>query len=143
MRSFMEKVLVDLGGWKPENRGMITNIRTVGVYVSDQDVALRFYTGVLGFEVRADRPMGKQGRWLEAAPPGAQSRLVIYPRTMMQDWESRKPSVVLGCEDLEVEYERLSGLGVEFSQTPTRMKWGSFAIFADPDGNEFVLAEGD
>lgn len=122
---------------------MITNIRTVGVYVSDQDAALRFYTEVLGFELRADRSMGRQGRWLEVAPPGAQSRLVIYPRTMMQDWEQRRPSVVFGCKDIEAEYRRLLGLGVKFLQTPTKMKWGAFAIFADPDGNEFVLAEGD
>ena len=122
---------------------MISNIRTVGVYVSDQDAALRFYTEVLGFEVRADLSMGRQGRWLEVAPPGAQSRIVIYPRAMMQDWDRRKPSVVFGCEDVDAEYRRLSGLGVEFSQTPTRMKWGSFAVFQDPDGNEFVLSEGD
>ena len=122
---------------------MISNIRTVGVYVSDQDAALRFYTEALGFEVRADLSMGRQGRWLEVAPPGAQSRIVIYPREMMQDWDRRKPSVVFGCEDVDAEYRRLSGLGVEFSQMPTKMKWGSFAIFADPDGNEFVLAEGD
>ena len=122
---------------------MISNIRTVGVYVSDQDAALRFYTEALGFEVRADLSMGRQGRWLEVAPPGAQSRIVIYPREMMQDWDRRKPSVVFGCEDVDAEYRRLSGLGVKFSQRPTRMKWGSFGIFVDPDGNEFVLAEGD
>ena len=122
---------------------MISNIRTVGVYVSDQDAALRFYTEVLEFEVRADRSMGRRGRWLEVAPPGAQSRIVIYPRAMMQDWDKRKTSLVLGCRDLEAEYQRLLGLGVNFSQTPTKMKWGAFAIFSDPDGNEFVLAEGD
>ena len=122
---------------------MISNIRTVGVYVSDQDAALRFYTEILGFEVRADRSMGRQGRWLEVAPPGAQTRIVIYPKAMMQDWDRRKPSVVFGCQDIESEHQRLSGLGVNFSQTPTSMKWGAFAIFTDPDGNEFVLAEGD
>lgn len=122
---------------------MITNIRTVGVYVSDQETTRRFYTEVLGFEIRADRSMGRQGRWLEVAPPGAQSRIVIYPRAKMQDWESRKPSLVLGCRDVEADYQRLSGLGVHFTQTPTKMKWGAFATFTDPDGNEFVLAEGD
>ena len=125
-----------------ENPGMITNIRTVGVYVSDQEAALRFYTEILGFELRADHSMGRQGRWLEVAPPGAQSRLVIYPRAMMQDWDRRKPSVVFGCEDVEAEYRRSSQHGVTFNQTPTRMKWGAFAVFTDPDGNEFVLAEG-
>ena len=48
---------------------MITNIRTVAVYVADQDAALRFYTEKLGFEVRNSQPMGPQGNWLEVAPP--------------------------------------------------------------------------
>lgn len=122
---------------------MISNIRTVGVYVSNQEAALRFYTEVLGFEVRADRSMGRQGRWLEVAPLGAQARIVIYPKAMMQDWERRKPSLGFGCQDIESEYRGLSGLGVQFSKSPIKMKWGGLAVFEDLDGNEFVLAEGD
>lgn len=121
---------------------MITNIRTVAVYVADQDAALRFYTEKLGFEVRNSQPMGPQGNWLEVAPPGAETRMVIFPRTMMEDWEQRKPSIVLGCEDTEAAYRELSEKGVVFKETPTKMAWGTFAILVDPDGNEIVLTEG-
>ncbi|MFQ5934108.1 MAG: VOC family protein [Dehalococcoidia bacterium] len=121
---------------------MITNVRTAAVYVSDQEAALRFYTEKLGFEVRRTESMGRHGSWLEVAPPGAQSRLVIYPRAMMEDWEQRKPSIVFGCDDIEKTYSELAERDVKFTQTPTKMRWGTFAIFADPDGNEFVLSEG-
>ena len=57
---------------------MITNVKTVAVYVSDQEEAVRFYTEKLGFEVRRNQLMGPGGNWIEVAPPGAQSRVVIY-----------------------------------------------------------------
>ncbi len=121
---------------------MITNIKTVAVYVSDQEVALRFYTEKLGFEVVRNQPMGPRGNWIEVAPAGAQTRMVMYPRSMMEDWEQRKPSIVLGCEDTESTYRALSERGVDFTQAPTKIPWGTFATFVDPDGNEFVLAQG-
>jgi predicted enzyme related to lactoylglutathione lyase len=122
---------------------MITNVKTVAVYASDQREAVRFYTEKLGFEVRRNQPMGPGGNWIEVAPPGAQSRVVIYPRDMMKDWQERKPSIVLGCEDVEATHRELSESGVTFTQEPKKMPWGTFAVFADPDGNEFVLTEGE
>ena len=121
---------------------MITNVKTAAVYVSDQDAALRFYTEKLAFEVRQNQSMGSAGSWIEVAPPGAETRIVVYSRSMMEDWEQRKPSIVFGCEDAEATYDELVKRGVSFTQKPTKMKWGTFAIFSDPDGNEFVLTEG-
>lgn len=45
---------------------MITNVSLVGVWVQDQDEALEFYTGKLGFELREDITMGDY-RWLTTA----------------------------------------------------------------------------
>src|SRR5215212_7736069 len=44
----------------------ITAVGTVGVPVTDQDRALEFYVGKLGFEKRRDLPFGP-GRWIEVA----------------------------------------------------------------------------
>ena len=54
---------------------MITKASTVGIYVSDQDQALDFYTNKLGFEKLIDEPMGSDSdaRWIEVAPAGAQT----------------------------------------------------------------------
>ena len=49
----------------------ITDVRTIGVNVSDQDRALDFYVDTLGFEKRLDAPISPKMRWVEVAPPGA------------------------------------------------------------------------
>ena len=55
----------------------ITDVRTIGVTVSDQDRALDFYVGTLGFEKRMDAPISGTMRWIEVAPPGAGVSLAI------------------------------------------------------------------
>src|SRR4029453_3652815 len=46
----------------------ITGIATVAVPVTDQDRALEFYVGTLGFETRRDLPFG-EARWIAGAAP--------------------------------------------------------------------------
>ena len=60
---------------------MLTKIGTITVQVKDQVKALEFYTQKLGFETRADRPMGPGQRWIEVAPPGAETRILLYKAT--------------------------------------------------------------
>ena len=48
----------------------ITKVGRVMVPVSDQDAAIAFYTGKLGFSLAADVPFGDGDRWVEGAPPG-------------------------------------------------------------------------
>src|SRR5947209_4182061 len=112
---------------------MITSIKTVAVYVTDQQRALEFYTGKLGFEVRRNQPMGPGGNWVEVSPPGSQTCVVLYPRAMMAGWESLKPSVVFGSEDIAATHGELSARGVSFTQAPATLPWGTYAKFTDPD----------
>ena len=51
--------------------GKITGVYTVGVPVSDQDRAIDFYVGTLGFAKRLDADMGGGRRWIEVAPEGS------------------------------------------------------------------------
>jgi len=118
---------------------MIKQIATVAIYVEDQDAALQFWTEKIGFKVYRDQPMGPQGRWIEVGPENVQTRLVLYPKSMMPNWEELKPSIVFECEDIQGTYERLSANGVKFLDEPKKMQWGSFVQFEDPDGNRFVL----
>ena len=118
---------------------MIKYIKTVAVFVSNQSEAVSFYTEMVGLEVRRKEAMGPQGDWIELAPKGGQSCLVLYPRSLMADWETRRPSIVFHCADVEQTYRDLAARGVQFQQPPQRMPWGVFAQFADLDGNEFLL----
>ena len=119
---------------------MIGHIKTVAIYVSDQVKALDFYTKTLGFEIRRQELMGPSASWIEVAPPGAQSCLVLYPRAMTQNWQELKPSVVFACADVEGTCRDLAAKGVQITGQPRQMAWGTFAKFIDPDGNEFILA---
>src|ERR1700730_7092467 len=118
---------------------MIGPIKTVGIYGADQQQAVEFYTQKRGLEVRRSMPIGPQAPWLEVSPPGAQTCLVLYPRAMMPNWAELKPSVVFHCPDVDATCRRLESLGVRVTMQPTPMAWGTFAKFADLDGNEFGL----
>jgi lactoylglutathione lyase len=111
---------------------MIRNIKTVAIYVEEQDRALAFYTEKLDFKVYLDQPMGP-------APPDAQSHLVIFPRAMMPNWEQKKPSVVLACDDADATFRELSKRGVIFTDPPKRMPFGTFGVFVDADGNQLAI----
>lgn len=118
---------------------MIGPIKTVGVYVEDQQKAVEFYAHKLGFEVRHVQPMGPQAKWVEVSPPGGQSCLVLYPKALMPNWAELKPSVVFHCQDVAATCTKLESLGVRITMQPTPMAWGTFAKFLDLDGNEFGL----
>ncbi len=56
---------------------MFTKVGTIGVGVSNQDKALDFYVNTLGFEKIDDQPMSETERWLEVAPQGAQTHIML------------------------------------------------------------------
>jgi lactoylglutathione lyase len=62
---------------KSEATIQVTDVRTVGVPVTDQDRALRFYVDTLGFEKRLDLPMGGGQRWIEVAPSAATTTIAL------------------------------------------------------------------
>lgn len=121
---------------------MITHVKFLGICVSDQDRALRFYTEKLGFRLKTDQPLGHQ-RWIELEIPGAQTGVVLFTPQGQEDRIGSFVNTSLGCANLDVTYERLKARGVKFSSPPTEQPWGKFAIFEDPDGNSFVLASAE
>jgi uncharacterized glyoxalase superfamily protein PhnB len=123
---------------------MITHIAVTGVFVSAQDKALDFYVNKLGFEKRADEAMGDGMRWIEVAPPGAVTRIVLSRAT--QEWGAARlgqfTSIVFEPDDIDVTFRELTARGVEFNEPPADQPWGGRqALFKDQDGNIFVLVQ--
>lgn len=77
--------------------------------------------------------------WLKVAPKGAESALVLYPKSMMKNWAELKPSIVFVCDDVEKTYETMQAKGVTFEGELQKMQWGPFATFLDEDGNSFLI----
>jgi predicted enzyme related to lactoylglutathione lyase len=122
---------------------MIDRIATSAVYVSDQDAALDFYVNRLGFELRTDEPAGDGTRWIEVAPSGAATRVLLV--SAGGGWSpervGRFASLTFETGDLQACYRELVDRGVEFVQSPTAEPWGTMAQFRDQDGNTFVIAQ--
>jgi predicted enzyme related to lactoylglutathione lyase len=121
---------------------MITKARAVNIYVGDQQRSLDFYTEKLGFEVRVDDTSMPGMRWIEVAPPGADTSLILFTPPGLEERIGTWSPVVFDSDDIDTTYATLRENGVEFSQPLEMQPWGmKMAQFKDPDGNEFVLVQ--
>ena len=126
---------------------MIAGVGTITVQVTDQDKALEFYTKKLGFEKRADQLMGPAQRWIEVAPVGAQTRILLYKATRgapgADSLEAAKASIgkatgmVLDTNDILSTFEKLKSKGVTILDEPKKQPYGWWGVFADQDGNSY------
>jgi catechol 2,3-dioxygenase-like lactoylglutathione lyase family enzyme len=99
-------------------------IHLTSVLVDDQAKALRFYTEALGFVAKEDVPMGEH-RWLTVVSPddpdGTQLLLEpdahpaakVFKDALVSDGI---PATSFAVDDVAVEFARLAGLGVRFTQ---------------------------
>lgn len=118
---------------------VIRSVGKAGVYVGDQQRALEFYRDALGFEVRADVPMGPGARWIEVAPAGAQTALALFTPPGLENRVGTFSGIVFECDDVQATYNELKQRGVRFTEEPADQPGGVMATFVDPDGNSFVL----
>jgi catechol 2,3-dioxygenase-like lactoylglutathione lyase family enzyme len=120
----------------------ITRVGTVIVPVTDQDRALEFYVGKLGFEKRLDAPFAPGRRWIEVAPAGAATTiaLVLAPERGEAEIE-----VSLATADADADHAVVHDAGVETDAEVIRMGEGvpPMFTFRDPDGNSFRMVERD
>jgi catechol 2,3-dioxygenase-like lactoylglutathione lyase family enzyme len=119
----------------------INDVRTVGVPVINQDRALEFYVGRLGFETRLDVPMGDGGRWIEVAPPEATTTIALV--TAREGIPAGvETGIRLVSADADADHAELRASGVDADEV---LRWpGVPAMFAirDQDGNGLEIVEG-
>ncbi|MFI7445631.1 VOC family protein [Nonomuraea indica] len=118
----------------------ITHLQKLTIPVADQDAAKAFYVDKLGFELRSEAPMpmGDNLRWIEVAPKGGQTTLVLC--TWLPD-TPKLQNAMLETKNTDVAVKALRDAGVSVDD-PTETPWGKQASFADPDGNTFILTDG-
>ena len=132
---------------------MTQGVDVAGLYVRDQDEALAFYVGKLGFVVHADARNGDY-RWLTVRHPEQPSfQLGLFrPGPPMHDAATAQtlcemvakgamPPLVLGVDDCRAACERLQALGVEFTQDAISRYGTVDAGFRDPSGNGWKMIE--
>ncbi|MEV6809137.1 VOC family protein [Streptomyces sp. NPDC017248] len=118
-------------------------IHLTSVFVDDQEKALRFYTGPLGFVKKHDVPLGED-RWLTVVSPedpdgpelllepSAHPAVGPYKTALVQDGI---PAASFAVTDVRAEYDRLRRLGVRFTQEPLETGTVTTAVLDDTCGN--------
>lgn len=124
-------------------------IHVTSVPVKNQDKALKFYTEKLGFIKKTEVPMGEH-KWLTVVSPKEQNgvELLLEPMGFEPAKVYQKalkdagiPYTSFTVEDLKMEYERLVGLGVEFSMKPKEMGPVIMSVLDDTCGNNIQLVQ--
>ena len=130
------------------------NITHSSIFVLDQDEALDFYVGKLGFEVSADVDMGFM-RWLTVNLPAQPDRelLLEKPGAPAHDdatAEQVRELVTKGAmgmagifavDDIHKTYDDLRAKGVEFTDEPTERDYGVDCGLRDPFGNHIRIGQ--
>jgi len=118
----------------------ISDVRTVAVPVADQQRALDFYGGVLGFQTRMDSPF-PGGRWIEVAAPGATTTIALAAAQ-----EGTASGVDTGVRfttaDATADHAALAAAGVDVDGEVLRFPGvPPMFSFRDPDGNTLYVVE--
>lgn len=135
---------------------MLNRLSHVGVWVRDQDEAKRFYTEVLGFEVRQDITLEQMGgyRWLTVGPSGQPDVNIIlsHPGPPAVDDQTAEQLLellakggssggIFHTDDCRKTCEQLEARGLELTEPPDERFYGIDAAFRDPSGNEWRIVQ--
>ena len=133
-------------------------LQVITLSVSDVDKATAFYTRQAGFALDVDYHPASDFRVVQLTPPGSACSVQIGTGlTDAPPGSARATCLVV--TDIEAARRELTGRGVTVSEIrhkspidnwaggfgsgtdPNRRDYASFADFADPDGNTWVIQE--
>jgi catechol 2,3-dioxygenase-like lactoylglutathione lyase family enzyme len=130
-------------------------LELVLIPVTDVDRAKDFYVGTAGFDLNVDTRINDQMRVVQVTPPGSACS-VGFGTGITAAAPGSAQGLHLIVSDIVAAREELAGRGVDVSKVrhlesgqwvdgphPQRGNYESFADFADPDGNVWVLQEVD
>jgi catechol 2,3-dioxygenase-like lactoylglutathione lyase family enzyme len=121
----------------------ITEIGRVAVPAADQDRALEFYVGTLGFELLSDVTFGDgKMRWIEVVPSGSSTSIALAP-PMEGGPTAVETGIILSSTDIEADHAALKAAGVDVDAEIAR--WGGpvppMFRLRDPGGNTLTIVE--
>jgi catechol 2,3-dioxygenase-like lactoylglutathione lyase family enzyme len=128
-------------------------LELVLIPVSDVDRAKNFYLEQAGFELIVDTPIGEGMRVVQVNPPGSACS-IGFGTGLTPAAPGSAQGLHLVVSDIVAARAELAGRGVPVGEIrhldagtwvngphPERGNYESFADFADPDGNVWVLQE--
>ena len=106
--------------------------------VSDQDEAVEFFVGTLGFEKRLDAPMSETTAGSRSRPPGASTSVALIAEAGDTGADTGIRFLV---PDAETEHAAMRQRGINVGDLLRRDGVPPMFTFDDPDGNRFYVVE--
>ena len=122
---------------------MLTNLANVTLVVKDYDEAIKWFTEVLGLELRMDGSMAEGGdyRFVTMGVKGQGDVSIVLHKPMGE--APAGPSGIHGLlfhtDNCRQEVERLRQHGTAITLEPEEQPWGVQAVFEGLYGNSHVL----
>jgi len=122
-------------------------IKWTTLYVNDQEKALKFYTGVLGFQKKSDISQGPY-RWLTVAsaedPDGVELILESNANPAAKAYQAAMYGAQMRAaqflvNNVQAEHDRLAEQGVKFTMPVTKVTGSIIAVLDDTCGNLIQL----
>jgi catechol 2,3-dioxygenase-like lactoylglutathione lyase family enzyme len=122
--------------------GQVSTISLVIIPSTDQDKAIEFYVGSLGFEKRTDVPFGDDYRWVEVYPPQGNTGIALAP-PRPQDPTAVQTGITLTTDDIDATHANFKSRGVDVDEEVSRMgdPVPPMFWFRDPDGNTLMVVQ--
>ena len=125
-------------------KAQVKKVATVIIPTADQDKALDFYVGKLGFEKRTAIPFGGQFRWIEVGLPNQDTTIALAPPPMDGNTQvgNRETGISLQTDDIDGYHAQLRDAGVDVDDVQRMgdpvppMFW-----FHDPEGNTLMVVQ--
>lgn len=112
--------------------------------VADVDESVDFYTGALGFVVRADATDGRGNRRVVVGPADGGVGLVLTPAEEGEPLGApagARVAYILATGDFAAAHTRMVAEGVHFREEPRHEVYGTVAVFEDHQGMAWDLIE--
>ncbi len=121
----------------------IDKIATVIIPVSDQDRAVEFYVGTLGFEKRVDVAFGNGYRWVEVGPADTVTTIAVAPPPEGKPTGNVETGISLHTDDIDALHAELKAAGVDVDAEVSRMgdPVPPMFWFRDPEGNTLLAVQ--
>src|SRR5438132_10699512 len=116
---------------------MITGLRGATIWSENLNNLLPFYRDVLGLPVTIETP----GFVVLGPREGPALALGTHSEVRGRNADPARHMVGLATDDVDADYKRLKGAGVEFVEDPTDYGTLRIATLKDPEGNLLQLLQ--
>ena len=127
---------------------MNRHIAFITIVVPDYDVAIEYYSRVLGFSLIENTYLDNGKRWVLIKPEGFGGCMLLLAKAVTPEQMSRvgnqtggRVFIFLYTDDIWRDYKDFTSKGVLFLESPRIESYGTVVVFQDIFGNKWDLIE--